>query len=93
MGVLKAYGNHALTEFMGLPETGVGVVTKSLYLKRKKKCLECPLKNNNTCDPTRKRLHVYELDALNNPLEVYGCGCHLASKQKDFSKHCPAGEW
>ncbi len=93
IGVLKAYGFHTITVFTGLPDKGIGIMTKSLYLKRKKKCLECPLKNGNVCDPTRTRAHVHELDGQGNPLMVHGCSCGLAAKQKDFGMHCPAGEW
>ena len=91
--VISAYGEAAMSEFIGLPDKGAGKMTKSLYAYRKKKCMECPLKDGGWCDPGKTRQHVSELDENGDPLSVNGCGCNLWGKQRSFDKKCPAGEW
>lgn len=92
--VLMAYGQAAISEFNELPDEGEGVMTKAIYLQRKEACAICPLRTKrNSCDPTKKRIHVSEKKENGEPLWVNGCGCNLWAKQKIFTYHCPAGEW
>jgi len=84
--IIKAYGDSIKFDMDNLPESGEGM-TKQVYLDRLDKCLKCPLKNGNTCDPTRQRIHVDTGQIVN------GCGCNLVVKQKSPQYGCPAGEW
>ena len=93
--IASAYGMAAITELVGLPDEGEGVMTKKLYVERKMICAGCELKTpNNFCDPTKTKAHKTMIDPeTGGPLMVKGCSCGLWAKQKSFEDHCPAGEW
>ena len=91
--ILMAYGSDAITTFIGLPDEGEGM-TKEIYFNRKEICYTCPLRTKmNTCDPTKKRIHVSMKKEDGSSVWVNGCGCGLQAKQKTINEHCPAGEW
>jgi hypothetical protein len=85
--IIRAYGDSVKFEMDNLPDEGDGVLTKTIYMDRLNKCLKCPIKNGNTCDPTKQRKHVDTGQTIN------GCGCNLVVKQKQPNYECPAGEW
>lgn len=84
--IIRAYGDFIKFNIENLPESGEGM-TKQVYLDRLDKCLKCPLKNGNVCDPTKYRPHVVTGEMSS------GCGCNLAVKQASPAFGCPAGEF
>ena len=67
---------------------------EAVFEIREKICLSCPLKIDNTCDPSTY-LNPKTLETAKEAKEgfISGCGCRLSAKQKSRGSECPAGFW
>ena len=65
-----------------------------IFKIREKICLNCPLKNGNTCNKS-KFINPETKEVVTAPKAgfVRGCGCRLSAKQKSPGSKCPAGFW
>lgn len=65
-----------------------------IFQSRARICLNCPLKNGNTCDRSKYiNPDTLEVSSTKLPGFVRGCGCRLSAKQKSKTTECPAGFW
>ncbi len=75
--IIKGFGHVALDELGMLDEE-----TKKMSVERLKKCMDCPLRNENGfCSGFR------EFEG------VKGCNCYLPAASKVKEKECPRGLW
>lgn len=67
---------------------------EKIFNSRKNICLNCPLKNGNTCNPSLF-IHPKTLEVSKTSKQGYakGCGCRLSAKQRSPNDKCPAGFW
>lgn len=93
MSVIKQIIEGHVNEF----KSAIGAENKEdskVFASRARICLNCPLKNGNTCD--RKKYinpETLEVSTSSKAGFVQGCGCRLSAKQKSKTTKCPAGFW
>ncbi len=66
----------------------------AVFSIREKICNECPLKVNNTCNPSLwLNPETFETSDVRKDGFISGCGCRLSAKQKSKGSRCPANFW
>lgn len=95
MSIFKQIIEGHINEFRVLVGTSPEEVNK-IYKARAKVCIQCPLKNGNTCNPSLS-INPKTLETAPTVEKkigfIKGCGCRLSAKQKSHTTSCPAGFW
>jgi len=80
--ILEGWGNLIKDKLNSLDPTIKAVATIRLS-----HCDKCPIRKNNTCDPSGTIEHIQTKET------VKGCGCNIAAKTLSMQAQCPAGKW
>lgn len=82
--------SEILTGWANVVKDKVGMLdseTQRMSYIRLVHCNACPVRDNNTCSPSRTIKNVLTDQIVN------GCGCNIAAKTLSPKSECPAGKW
>jgi len=93
MSVIKQIISGHVNEFKSAIGAG-NAEEEKVFSSRARICLNCPLKNGNTCNKSKYiNPETLEVSTIRKAGFVQGCGCRLSAKQKSKGSKCPAGFW
>jgi len=82
--------NQILTGWANVVKEKIGILDPKIQrmaLVRLTHCNSCPVRRDNTCDPSRTIKNLLTEEIVN------GCGCNIAAKTLSPDSACPAGKW